>query len=145
MYKLDRVAADELEPGVYRYTAGEHPANIAAFLSQYDWRSFYLDGRLIKDKASFLDRAAAAMDFPDYVGHNWDAFEEAIRDLEWAPAEGYVLIYDSPQYFSTNSPAEWKTTLSILQDAVDYWRGQSIPLFVLLRKTGGALGDIQRL
>ena len=85
------------------------------------------------------------MDFPDYVGNNWDAFEEAIRDLEWAPADGYLLVYDYPHNFATNSPAEWNTALTILQDAVDYWRERGIPLFVLLRKTDGTLDHIPRL
>lgn len=145
MYKMDTMAADELDPGIYRYTAGEHPANIANFLAEVDWRSFYLDGRLIKDKASFLARAGAAMEFPDYVGQNWDAFEEAVRDLEWAPAEGYLLLYDYPHNFATNSPEEWNSAVSIMQEAVDYWRARGIPLFVLLRKTDGSLDDISRL
>ena len=145
MYKIDRIVADELEPGIYRYAAGEHPANIAAFLEENNWRSFYFDGRLMKDKASFLAQAAAAMDFPDYVGKNWDAFEEAIRDLEWAPADGYVMIYDYPQRFATDFPEEWKTLLSILQEAVDFWRERGIPLFVLLRRTDGSLDQIPLL
>ncbi len=145
MYKLDMMAADELEPGIYRYAAGEHPANIANSLGEVDWRSFYLDGRLIKDKASFLERTGAAMEFPDYVGRNWDAFEEAVRDLEWAPAEGYLLIYDYPQDFATNAPAEWATAVSIMQEAIDDWRVRGIPMFVLLRKTNGSFDNISRL
>lgn len=145
MYKLDMMMADELEPGIYRYAAAEHPANIANFLSQFNWRSFYLDGRLIKDKATFLEQAAAAKDFPDYVGRNWDAFEEAMRDLEWAPADGYLLVYDYPQYFAANAPGEWETARAILQEAVDYWRARGVPMFVLLRRTDGALDHIPRL
>ena len=46
--------ADELEPGVYRYTAGEHPANIAKFLELLNWRSFYLDGTVDQGQGLLL-------------------------------------------------------------------------------------------
>jgi RNAse (barnase) inhibitor barstar len=145
MYKLDRMVAGELAPGIYRYAAGEHPANVSGFLARFDWCSFYLDGRLITDKTTFLERVAVAMGFPEYVGRNWDAFEEAIRDLVWTPASGYLLIYDYPQVFASAHPEDWQTLLSILQEAIDYWQEQDIPMFVLLRKTGGSLGEIPRL
>ena len=40
-----------------------------------------LDTRAATDKASFLVAAARDLGFPDYFGHNWDAFEECARDF----------------------------------------------------------------
>jgi RNAse (barnase) inhibitor barstar len=40
-----------------------------------------LDTRQATDKASFLAAAARDLEFPDYFGGNWDAFEECVRDF----------------------------------------------------------------
>ena len=51
-----------------------------------------IDGAAIAGKEELLDALAAALEFPDYFGGNWDALEEVLRDLGWLPAEGYVLV-----------------------------------------------------
>lgn len=33
-----------------------------------------------------------AFAFPDYFGHNWDAFDECMGDLAWLPARSYRLV-----------------------------------------------------
>lgn len=40
-----------------------------------------LDTRGATDKAGFLEAAKRSLSFPDYQGHNWDAFEESLRDF----------------------------------------------------------------
>ena len=37
---------------------------------------FYLDGKKINSKQTFLKQAAEAMEFPTYFGANWDAFDK---------------------------------------------------------------------
>jgi RNAse (barnase) inhibitor barstar len=37
---------------------------------------FYLDGKKINSKQTFLKQAAEAMEFPAYFGANWGAFGE---------------------------------------------------------------------
>ena len=49
-------------------------------------------GDAIDGDHALLDAIAAAFDFPDYFGANWDALEECLRDMSWAPAGGYVLL-----------------------------------------------------
>ena len=43
---------------------------------------FYLDGKKINSKQTFLKQAAEAMEFPTYCGANCDAFDECITDLQ---------------------------------------------------------------
>ena len=52
---------------------------------------FYLDGKKINSKQTFLKQAAEAMEIPTYFGANWDAFDECITDLTWCPAQRYVI------------------------------------------------------
>ena len=107
-------------------------ANGAAGLQKLKTEIFYLDGREIRDKQSFLQKMAEVMRFPDYFGYNWDALEECITDLDWCPAARYILIYDYPETFSKAEPEQWKIAYDILRSAVEYWQGTDTLLEVLL-------------
>ncbi len=82
------------------------------------------------------------MNFPAYSGQNWDAFEESIRDLTWAPAPGYLVLFDEPDQFAARDPEQWEIAKSILENAVDTWRANGVPMVVLFRKAGRALPDV---
>jgi len=94
-------------------------------------RVFYLDGREINSKKSFFVKAAEVMEFPDYFGHNWDAFDECITDLEWCPAQRYVLIYNKPNIFAEAHPIDWQIAYDTIQSAVEYWQLTDTPMDVL--------------
>jgi hypothetical protein len=126
--------------GLYRWLSPAPPGDLARAVRRRGWRFFYLDGRQVHSKASFLRAAAAAMDFPAYFGHNWDAFEESVNDLTWAPAAGYVLLYDHLWRFACEQPDAWAVARAILQAACEQWAGQGTPLVVLLRHTHGCSG-----
>lgn len=128
------------EPGLYRFLPLGEPLALVEEIERLGWRLFHLDGRSARTKASFLHAAADAMHFPDYAGRNWDAFEECINDLAWAPAPGYVLLYDHLWWLACGHPAAWHTARSILHDACRNWAGQNVPFLVLLRHTHGCSG-----
>ena len=92
---------------------------------------FYLDGSNINDKKSFLNKTAEVMQFPNYFGHNWDAFDECITDLEWLPAKRYVVIYNKPNLFAEANPLDWQIAYDTLQSAVEYWQSTSTPMDIL--------------
>lgn len=128
-------------PGVYRFASRVQPHTLAARAAQQDWRCFYLDGEQVTDKASFLRVCAEAVEFPTYFGYNWDALEECIGDLSWAPAQGYVILYDSMWPIAAAKPDEWCIARSILASAVEVWRARGLPMFVLLRRAGRTMPD----
>ncbi|MEH2445895.1 MAG: barstar family protein [Nostoc sp.] len=89
---------------------------------------FYLDGKKINSKETFLSKAAEAMQFPRYFGFNWDAFDECITDLTWCPAERYLIFYDDADIFAQAEPTQYQIALDILNSAKEYWEANNITL-----------------
>ena len=80
-----------------------------------------IKGRHCKTPASLFTEFARALEFPDYFGHNWDALEECLADLEWLPARGYVLLITDAAQVLPDDEAEYETFLEILRDAGEAW------------------------
>ncbi|MCL6509881.1 MAG: barstar family protein [Anaerolineae bacterium] len=133
MSKIQAVLSKAREPGVYCFRSRASPITLKRALEKAGWRLFHLDGREVRDKASFLQACAAAMDFPAYFRANWDAFEECLNDLSWAPAQGYVVLFDRAGQFELSQPRAWATAMDIFQDAVTSWQKSGTPMYVLLR------------
>ncbi len=133
MSKIQAVLSLARDPGTYRFRSRASPTTIRRALEKAGWRLFYLDGREIHDKTSFLQACATAMDFPAYFRPNWDAFEECVNDLSWAPAQGYVILFDRAGRFELSAPHDWAMAMDILQDAVASWHASSVPMYVLVR------------
>ena len=78
-------------------------------------------GRLCNTPATLFAEFARALEFPDYFGHNWDALEECLADLEWLPAKGYILLITDADQVLSNDETEYETFLEILRDAGEAW------------------------
>jgi len=60
--------------------------------------------------------------FPDYFGHNFNALDECIIDLEWLPADAYLLIIKNSEYLLNKESDEvLMSFLSILDRAGNEW------------------------
>lgn len=83
-------------------------------------------GKKCSTPAGLFTEFARALGFPDYFGHNWDAMEECLADLEWLPAKGYVLLLTDAQAVLADDEDEYETLLEILSDAGEAWsKGQA--------------------
>jgi RNAse (barnase) inhibitor barstar len=80
-----------------------------------------IKGRHCKTPANLFTEFARALAFPDYFGHNWDALEECLADLEWLPAKGYILLITDAAHVLSDDDAEYETFLEILCDAGEAW------------------------
>lgn len=120
-------------PGVYRLSSRPSAGTMQNQAAAAGWHLGVIDGRGVDDKASFLSAVSRALSFPAYFGKNWDALVDSITDLEWLPARGYILLYESPERFIESSPEAWKTALEILVYATQAWRERDMPFYVLLR------------
>jgi hypothetical protein len=76
-----------------------------------------LDGGRCRTKRALLAELARVFEFPSYVGRNWDALEEALGDLEWLPAAGYVLVIDGAERLLARHDTDYATFVSLI-DAV---------------------------
>ncbi|MEV4872296.1 barstar family protein [Streptomyces syringium] len=123
-------------PGVYDLPPNETPARVLALAADADWRAapLRLDG--VTDKAAFLDRCAADLDFPEWFGHNWDALADCLMDLSWwregSKVRGCLLIAVDWDAFRKAAPEDADTAQAIFGEAVDYWADSESPLTVLL-------------
>ncbi len=55
----------------------------------------FLDGKKMCDWPSTYKELAIQLKFPAYFGENISALSECLEDLEWLPANAYVLVIDN--------------------------------------------------
>lgn len=77
-------------------------------------------GKKCRTPSGLFGEFARALAFPDYFGHNWDALEECLADLEWLPAKGYILLITDTQAVLPGEE-EHETLLEVLDDAGEAW------------------------
>jgi RNAse (barnase) inhibitor barstar len=100
---------------------------------------FHIDGKTINRKEHFLNNVATALHFPKSFGHNWDAFEECLSEIE-SNADGFVIFYDHIDGLLTTHPDQFETLVEIFRDAVSSWKEDGTPMVVLLAGTKAPKG-----
>lgn len=95
-----------------------------------------LDG--VASKAELLRRAAAALQFPEYFGANWDAFYDCLTDFGWRPAPGYVVRVTGVARPRAGARPALATALELLAEAAAYWTRQGIDFVVLVETPDAA-------
>ena len=134
---VERLFLHKVNPGIYLLKSNAMVAKISSLSRIHKFNFFYIDGEDIRTEQTFLKKAGEVFGFPDYYGRNWDAFEECIKDFEWYPAEGYLILYDHFEVFAAYAPGEFKVVLTIFESAIKYWEEKNrITFYVLLRGNG---------
>lgn len=103
-------------------------------------------GRKSAKSSAFFDESAAALQFPDYFGENWDAFEECLQDLAEDVASHIVIVVtDAARLLADADPTALAILLGILSRADPGTRGQKSPrLRVLLAERENALRFLEQ-
>ena len=91
--------------------------------------SFECEGTVVKqiagNKCATLDglfaEFAEVLQFPDYFGNNWAAFDECLNDLDWLPGEAYLLLIEDADQVITISDNSFKIFIEILKRSVNEW------------------------
>jgi len=95
-----------------------------------------LHGSRCTTKQSLLGELARELGFPSYFGHNWDALDECLADLQdWMPATAYILLFLEADELLADSREDFKTLLDILNTAALGWasRRPSVPFHTVLQ------------
>ncbi|MQY05335.1 barstar family protein [Actinomadura macrotermitis] len=133
---LGELLAGRLRPGLYQWRAAD-PGGAPAQAAEAGLRAFVLDGRRILDKDTLLRACAEVFDFPEWFGANWDALEDCLTDLSWAPAHrGYLVLYEGWTRLAGDDEGSFRTALDVFAEAVESWRDTPTPMSVLLPVRG---------
>ena len=135
---------DSLEPP-YLYLSIASPKEFGeyAYRLNYEKQSEFairvVRGNKMRRLADLYDEFAAALQFPDYFGGNWDALDECLTDLDWLPAAGYVLFVSNAVEVLREEPEnQFVTFVSVLYlEPVEEWARAKPPkpFHVLLQCT----------
>jgi hypothetical protein len=81
-------------------------------------------------KAELLDRIARALKFPDWFGHNWDALEDCLTEID-----GYLLFHG----YQGIAADDLGVLLDVLASSADYRAEQGQPFFAVFVDPDGSL------
>ena len=121
--------------GVFFLPSHVEPKAVQAVAKRSGCAFFHIEGKNIARKEQLLNHVATALHFPKDFGHNWDALEECLTDLEWVGADGYVIYYDHIDGLLGAHPDQFETLVEIFRDAVASWKEDSSAMVVLLSGT----------
>lgn len=109
------------EAGVYRLNCAMDDLRGSAAECGYIMFEANLAGA--HGKGQVLAELARVIAAPDWFGHNWDALADALGDLSWKAAPGYVLVLHG-------EGAGEELLNDILDATVSFWKRQHKPFWV---------------
>ncbi len=86
-----------------------------------------LQGASCRVTKDLLTTFAHALRFPDYYGHNWDALDECLTDLDWLEARHIVLVIEGADQVLGEEPADREILLEILVTTAEAWAEAGLP------------------
>jgi len=121
------------QSGVFR--APRFPQTLAALRKEAQrtrcaWISVDLHG--VGDEAGMLEACARQLRFPRRYARNWNAFSDAVNDLSWQGAPGFVLELENVDGPAQHAPQALEAALEILRAAAEAWCARNTTFVVLL-------------
>ncbi len=81
-----------------------------------------------KSKAAFFRACERALNFPNYFGRNWDAFEEVVTNPEdWFEDKCLALVLDHSEI----DESDQEILIDILKAAQDEWKCAGLRLLLI--------------
>jgi len=116
------VLCDPQRPWAYLLT-GEGASGRAFNLLQHRQGTVVrrVRGHHCQTTQALLGEWARAFAFPSYFGHNWDAFDECITDLDWLPAYCYIAIVSDASTVLPYDDAAFAIFIRVLRSAAIAW------------------------
>lgn len=142
--RIARALPEPRRAGVYHLPAeGAGSVAQAARAVGHVFATIDLSG--CRTKAECLARIAAALDFPSWFGHNWDALADCLNDLSWLPGDGYVLVLAHADDLRVAAEDDFLILLEILQDAADEWAARGVPLWAFAELASDGIAQLRSL
>lgn len=112
------------------YTLGCSVETLRSAADEAGFALFDADLKGIKGKQNLLNVLARAAGFPPEFGANWDALADALCDLSWHEAAGYVLLLRNASDTLGLSANDREIAQDIFADTVVYWRQRNKPFWI---------------
>ena len=125
MGKLTERLNDAKRSGVYRVTRADEVVDAVQGSGNSLVRIRHAD------KPALMKNIAAALDFPDWFGANWDALEDSLSDL---PEKGHVLLFEGAQ-----PGDDLGVLIDVLRSSAEWWLGRGKPFFAVFVDPARAL------
>jgi hypothetical protein len=123
-----------LEPGVFWCHTSQPLASVVEQYAEEGWTTSLVNLEGANDKAGILDAFADGLQFPVWVGRNWDALDDALRDLSWLPNGplGRLVAVRGVVSRGSDLAADHRMLRDVLTTAVANWATTDSPLAVML-------------
>jgi len=95
------------------------------------FRFYALNALFILNRTDLLHAFYEVGELPDYFGFNWDALEECLLDLSFAPANGYVFAIVHTSYLKDILGTDYDVLTDIFSNAGESWQKDGV-IFKLL-------------
>ena len=128
MEDIARRLMDVNEAGAYHLGCQQDELRRAT--AQAGFALFEANLAAVQSRGEFLAAVAQAVKAPEWFGHNWDALADALGDLSWNSASGYVLLLCGGGETLGLSPEERAIAMEIFDGTVTFWKSQNKPFWV---------------
>lgn len=129
--------------GVY-HLPGDGGSAVATAAASAGLGVAHVDLQDCGDKAEFLRRIAAALRFPAWFGHNWDALADCLTDMSWWPADGHVVILEHADRFHIAAKKDFLEALDIFGEAASTWAAEGVPFWIFVGLTADGIAHLRR-
>jgi hypothetical protein len=140
---LTRLLDGDIPPGVYSWHSSDDHAGVEAAAIRDGWRFVHLCTAGVNDKPGFLAACRRDFDMPDWVGHNYDALDDALGDVRGQPGSGVVVLWDGWSSIASEARGVFRVAVDIFRVRARFTSGG--PFSVLLRGAGPDDIDIPEL
>lgn len=130
--------------GVRVWAPAPAVADVAAAASAMGWRCVALDTTGVTQKRDLIARFGRDFGLPSYLGHNWDALEEALGDVEPGEPAGIVAVWTGWTDYVDADPEGFATALAICRTSARAWSHRVTGSAVTLCKPARGLTTTQQ-
>lgn len=126
------------------YFVGAHELDVlAAFAFEAHLLVRRIDLMGVRDKRTLLLRIAVALDFPMAAGRNWEGLLAGLRDLQWLPAPGYVLLLEGAGEMHAHDESDFDALVAVLDKAQAAWRARNVPFWAFMALRDADIAGLQ--